>query len=531
MFPIHVNDGTTPIPEDDICYIVAKEGIFLKKKMGIMESIAPVENISILESVTSMARMNIKKIPGGQVAKVIAFFREVYKEYNGEAIILLFYDTEKRIYKIVPPHQKVTSATCDYNKGITIEGMQMIGTIHSHANMSAFHSGTDDTDEEHFDGLHITIGNMCDEDVSITASIVVNGYRFVIQPEDYIERLTKMADIDETVKKPTRRMFKWVEGKMVEDVVANNRYTYSYQKMDKRYKINVSAKYHKVDSNWMSMVEKGTYVHHGYGYLGGLYSGFDEACWGEHYGASLWNKRGILPSLSNVKNGNSPSIKPIEFPPHDINVEDNNDFFPCPSCVFRSHKFLAEQKLEEIDEDEVYKCKKCETIVVDNDDEFMTVICPICKTDEYMVMLEEDELPNNFVDSQKTPNITHHTPGIVEDSDFLTCPTCGNGFHLFADEIRCPFCYSLINEKAEENVNKTYSGEEERIEEAQTDSGAFLSDEDEKINEQALIEATDADQTIKRIPDPIEPQMPIDELPKTNKSILTRFGQYWRKKI
>ena len=88
MFKIHINDGTQPLPEDDIYYIVAKEGIFLKKSMGIMDSIAPVENISILESIQAAAKMNIKKIPGGSFARVVAFFREVYKEYYGEAIVL-----------------------------------------------------------------------------------------------------------------------------------------------------------------------------------------------------------------------------------------------------------------------------------------------------------------------------------------------------------------------------------------------------------------------------------------------------------
>jgi len=40
------------------------------------------------------------------------------------------------------------------------EGFELFGTIHSHAGISAFHSGTDDRDEIHFDGLHITVGNL-----------------------------------------------------------------------------------------------------------------------------------------------------------------------------------------------------------------------------------------------------------------------------------------------------------------------------------------------------------------------------------
>ena len=47
----------------------------------------------------------------------------------------------------------------EYQKLINA-GYVLYGTIHSHCNFSAFHSGTDDRDEIEFDGLHITIGNV-----------------------------------------------------------------------------------------------------------------------------------------------------------------------------------------------------------------------------------------------------------------------------------------------------------------------------------------------------------------------------------
>ncbi len=55
MFQVIVNDGTTEFPDDDIYYIVCKEGVYLKKRLGVMESIAPVKNISILNSIKTMA--------------------------------------------------------------------------------------------------------------------------------------------------------------------------------------------------------------------------------------------------------------------------------------------------------------------------------------------------------------------------------------------------------------------------------------------------------------------------------------------
>ena len=518
MFKIHVNDGTQPLPEDDVFYIVAKEGIFLKKSMGIMDSIAPVENISILESIQAAAKMNIKKIPGGQFARIIAFFREVHKEFYGEAIVLLFYDETRRVYKIVPPHQKVTAAACDYNKGITIEGMQMIGTIHSHASMSAFHSGTDDHDEEHFDGLHITIGNVNQEDVSVTASIVANGHRFVVEPEDYVERLVKTVDIDEVKQTPTRRVFRWQNGKMVEDVTAGSRYSYASRRLDKRYKVNVSAKYHKVIPQWMTMVEKGTYTYNYGGYNSGVWAARrarSQGNWGGNYDSSLWQQAGRKPETTlpvSVKDGKTVNplnagvkVKPIEFPPHDIEIEEDGPI-PCASCVFRAHKFFLEQAGD--DEPEVYKCEKCEAIVVDDTESDTMVECPTCKTDEHMVAMLEDELPDNRV----TEDCSHMDlePGEVADSAFIKCTDCGNGFHLFAGETVCPFCYALIDEVAKDGATEI-STEEMREDQMSADSGQYLSPDTEDINEAALREAQAADQNIERIPDPKESTIPITE--------------------
>ena len=123
MFKVVLNDGQTEMPEDDIYYVIGKEGVFLKKTLGIMDSLAPVKQISTLQPVAASARMHISKIPGPKFAKVIEFFKAVYKEHYAEAIVLLFYDEQKQTHHIIVPHQKVSGGSCDYNRGITIEGL------------------------------------------------------------------------------------------------------------------------------------------------------------------------------------------------------------------------------------------------------------------------------------------------------------------------------------------------------------------------------------------------------------------------
>ena len=67
MFKVHINDGSA-LPDDDVYYIVAKEGIFLKKKLGVMESIAPVKNISKIKEDNFVFSSSVLEINNEKVA-------------------------------------------------------------------------------------------------------------------------------------------------------------------------------------------------------------------------------------------------------------------------------------------------------------------------------------------------------------------------------------------------------------------------------------------------------------------------------
>lgn len=72
-------------------------------------------------------------------------------------------DKTKRYYEEVFKDKKASELMAksfeDFNR-LSNEGYVVYGTIHSHCNFAAFHSGTDDNDETNFPGLHITIGNV-----------------------------------------------------------------------------------------------------------------------------------------------------------------------------------------------------------------------------------------------------------------------------------------------------------------------------------------------------------------------------------
>jgi hypothetical protein len=548
MFKVFVNDGTQEMPDDDIMYIVGKEGIFLKKKMGVMESIAPVKNISILESVASMARMHIPPIPGPTFAKTVSFFREVYKEYYGESIVLIFFNEETEKYKMFPPSQKVTAGSLEYNRGITIEGWTMIGTIHSHGSMSAFHSGVDDDDEKTFDGLHITVGNVKDEEVSISASIVSNGHRFMIEPSQYIKQVKKTKEIDEEKTSYATKVYKYdpAQKKMVFDTAASKRSAYSWRKYDKRYKIMVPESRGKHPEAWMNNVEKGTYTYRGYGGTYGNWGG-----WGHHYDRSAWGQR-RLPytgpgswssyskkpgSLLNV--GPSKKVKPVEFPDHGLPVDPD---MPCLTCKHRECKILGEAE-DEFEED-FYKCENCGTIYQGDVD-----ICDKCNTDEHLVLIEVEEMDDLYehLDEIDRDAIIASRPDQPDQLGFESCGSCGSTFMRLESDEKCPFCRAALEGEPEAPLTKQiecpwcyqpvfetkldhqrlcpycrnaipldakllsvgFDSEEEAEAHLRSDSGQYMDPKSDEFKEEVLRQAQEDDQQIERIPDPDKAEIPI----------------------
>jgi len=303
MFKIFINDGSQEIPEDDIFYIVSKEGIFLKKKLGIVESITKVENISILQNMNLMtrAKLHIPKIPVTNFAKVAEFFKEICDIYRGEAIVLIYYNQDTGRYKFHVPYQLVSPGALNYLTD-HIPGYDLIGDIHSHGRMSAFHSGIDDHDEKYFDGIHITLGDVSDENISISSSLVINGTRFDVDSDEYIEGIIK---IDQS------------------SYISNVMYS-SFGKP--KYTIVASDEQKIFNRDWLSFVEEKIK--------------FTTATEIERNDCEIFTK------FADYKNK-------FEIPKTSTRVKydpDSDDYNPCSDCVFKDYKI--DMILEELTEED-----------------------------------------------------------------------------------------------------------------------------------------------------------------------------------
>jgi hypothetical protein len=338
MFPIWVNDGTSEAPTDDIFYVVAKDGIYLKKSMGHFDTLSKVDGISILGECESYATLDIAKIPVRKFAQILSLFREVFKKYRAEANIILHYNIKRKRYRIDIPPQGVTGASVEYENGLeTYKGYTRIGTIHSHAGMSAFHSGTDQHDEEGWDGLHITLGRMGDKYFDISCSIMSNKERFIVNPEDYIEGIS----LEEYQPVSQYQSYRYIGG--VRELIE------PAKKLG--WVIDAEENDYKFPKKWMQQIgkykPKPVYGHSIFQQFGNTASrGGNFQSLAEFYQFHQGLGGANLPSQENPRNGSYFADSTFEV--------DENEWSPCAQCPYRHHKsdILMKEILEELADDE-----------------------------------------------------------------------------------------------------------------------------------------------------------------------------------
>lgn len=188
-YPVYVYHEGLELPTEGTYFLIAGNGLWLHKDTGIVKAFVPVDNISVLQDldVDGFIQCKLPKLPAKDVWRIKTFFKKVVEQHHSEASTSLFFNKQTNEYKVYVPKQRVSHGGVKYDRSAMthLEEMQdflCVGTIHSHCDFGAFHSGTDIGDEEDFDGLHVTFGNNNLDEFSISACIVVNGYRLQVDP-------------------------------------------------------------------------------------------------------------------------------------------------------------------------------------------------------------------------------------------------------------------------------------------------------------------------------------------------------------
>jgi len=194
VFPIYILEEGVELPSEGTYYVVAQDGIYLRKETGLIQATVRVNGISSLEEIVPTANLRLPKLPPEVVVRALLFFRSIYRQLDSEAVVLLHYSQENRSYRLYCPEQTVSGMSVShYDADGRLEGYQLVGSIHSHCDFGAFHSGIDRRDEHDFDGLHITIGRVDQPYFTVSCSVVVNDNRFPTQPEDVLTGVREVS--------------------------------------------------------------------------------------------------------------------------------------------------------------------------------------------------------------------------------------------------------------------------------------------------------------------------------------------------
>jgi hypothetical protein len=189
------------LPESGNFYVLASEGLFIQKDGKLFKGLVPVKNLPGLASAESGCRLMLPKMPPLIPARALAFFRKVYKKHHAESELMLLYNPQEKLYELWCPSQEVSGGGVDYQKGkelteaIAGTGYQWVGTIHSHANFGAYHSGIDKDDEGEGQGdaVHVTIGDVDRDYPSMSSEVAMSGARWKLAPENLMLGLVRKA--------------------------------------------------------------------------------------------------------------------------------------------------------------------------------------------------------------------------------------------------------------------------------------------------------------------------------------------------
>lgn len=139
-------------------------------------AIEEVTEVIPFAEVKPKASYCLPKIPWSFVQRLDVFFREIYRVHNAESIVILTFNpnhldeqycAENNVraedgWGLLVPDQTNNAAHCNYDPTSVVEikpdDVKVVGSWHSHPAMSAFASATDHSDQQGFDGLHITTG-------------------------------------------------------------------------------------------------------------------------------------------------------------------------------------------------------------------------------------------------------------------------------------------------------------------------------------------------------------------------------------
>lgn len=179
MIPLTILESGKDWAELDsspVQHFIASEGVFLKRSTVLGKGI-----VQYSSGISGLAKLGEgefiweqKKIPKEICAQIVDFFIRIYNKHKTEAQVLLTFDPKADEWGVFVPKQKVSHGNVKWEDDDLPSNVLLVGTMHSHADFSAFHSGTDIEDANNFDGVHFTIGHVDKNQIQIDTIVSLN---------------------------------------------------------------------------------------------------------------------------------------------------------------------------------------------------------------------------------------------------------------------------------------------------------------------------------------------------------------------
>jgi len=184
------------------------DGIYERRgnRLGTFTTrLAEVEIPGLRSTLEEGWELNVPKIPAALLGTTVAFFRQIYKQHSSEVFLQFFYDIEEDDYIIHCPKQTITMASVRYENDELYEDENkiLVFEIHSHGNMGAFFSGTDDHDEK-ADRFYGVIGNITNFFPDLKLRLSIGGHKADVDVDD-------LFDLDEEMYHAESYPKDWVD--------------------------------------------------------------------------------------------------------------------------------------------------------------------------------------------------------------------------------------------------------------------------------------------------------------------------------
>jgi hypothetical protein len=193
-----------PWPDNEkMFYILARDGLHICRNHDFFRSCVPADRgPSELEEQAQFLIPQFPMIPCETFERVVGFFDVIAERQGSEAAIVLIWDQQDEIVRLVVPEQVATMSP-EWGGHRSPIGVHYVpptdlptnwipfGDIHSHVDYAAYASTTDVSDETHTAGLHIVVGRIHDEPPELHIEAVVDGTRFHLEPSQVIENYEK----------------------------------------------------------------------------------------------------------------------------------------------------------------------------------------------------------------------------------------------------------------------------------------------------------------------------------------------------